>query len=98
MTRQNVNVGISAVTPEKVDRHGKPPVQVTSISNGDILAAEDGGVPTVQQENHKPKRKYVRKQPTPAQEPATEPPAEEGPEPEEDTKPGGRRRRGAAKA
>lgn len=97
MTSQNADAGISAITPEKVGGHGKPPAQVTSILNGDVLAAEDAGVPNAQQENHKPKRKYVRKQRTPAPEPATERPAEEEAEPEEETQPGGRRRRGAAK-
>lgn len=98
MNCQNADPGISPGTPEKVGKRGKPPAQATSISNGDVLAAEDVGVPPAQQENHKPKRKYVRKRPTPVQEPATEPPAEKEPDPEEETQPGGRRRRGAAKA
>lgn len=96
MTNQNADAAISAATPEKVGRARKPPAEVTPTSNGDVLTAKDGGVHTAQQENHKPKRKIVRKRRTPAEEPATEPTPEE-PEPEEETQPGGRRRRGAAK-
>lgn len=79
-------------------KHGNPPAQVTSISNGEGLVAEDIDGPTVPQENHKPKRKYVKKQRTPVEEPATEPPGVEEPEAEEQTEPGARQRRGAAKA
>lgn len=64
----------------------------------DGLPAEGGvdGNPA-QQENGTPKRKYVRKHTEPdplVQEAQAEPQTE----PEEETQPGGRRRRGAAKA
>lgn len=93
MTNQDADAAISA---EKVSGARKPPAEATPTSNGDVLPAKDAGVHAAQQENHKPKRKIVRKRPTPAEEPATEPAPEE-PEPEEETQPGGRRRRGAAK-
>lgn len=92
MKNENPDEAISAATPEKVIRAGNPPAGVTPTSNGDVLAAKDGDVQTAQQENHKPKRKVARKRVTPA----AVVPAEE-PEPEEETQPGGRRRRGAAK-
>ncbi|XP_074471258.1 general transcription factor 3C polypeptide 2 isoform X2 [Sebastes fasciatus] len=71
---------------------------------GDVVPA-GGGVDAVQQENGtpKPKRKYVRRRPAQEAVPEPEPPCEEAPgepptEPEEETTPSGRRRRGAAKA
>lgn len=80
-------------------RARKTPAKKTPATDVGLPTGEGGVVDAVPQENGtpKPKRKYVRKRP--AQEPVTEPPCEEAlVEPEEETTPGGRRRRGAAKA
>lgn len=96
VTNQNADADIPKVTPKKVGRSRKTPAKETPTSNGGVLTPKDEGVDTVQQENEKPKRKYVRKHLVQEVEPAAEPPPEE-PELEEETQPGGRRRRSAAK-
>lgn len=86
-------------TPAKKTPAKKTPAKKTDGA----LPAVEGGVDAVQQENGKPKRKYVRKRPAREVEAAPEPACKEAhgeppTEPEEEIQPGGRRRRGAAKA
>ncbi|XP_070782154.1 general transcription factor 3C polypeptide 2 [Enoplosus armatus] len=88
-------------TPAKKTPTRRTPAKKTPTTDRGLPPGEGGVVDTEQQENGtpKPKRKYVRKQP--AQEVEAEPPCKEaqgGPpiEPEEETQPSGRRRRGAA--
>lgn len=97
-------------TPKKLVRakrtpSKKAPAKETPMADGGLPSGEGGVVDTLQQDNGtpKPKRKYVRKQPAQKATPVTEPPCEEAQgerpvEPEEEIEPGGRRRRGAAKA
>ncbi|XP_073348340.1 general transcription factor 3C polypeptide 2 [Pagrus major] len=90
-------------TPAKKTPAKKTPAKKTTATDGDLPTEEDGVSNTVQQANGKPKRKYVRKRPAQEVEPVTEPPCKEAEgeppiEPEEELTPGGRRRRGAAKA
>ncbi|XP_069028468.1 general transcription factor 3C polypeptide 2 [Embiotoca jacksoni] len=77
-------------TPAKKTPAKKTPAKKTPAVGEDLAAGE-----AAKQENGtpKPKRKNVKKQPVPEPEPV-KPPAE----PEEEPEPGGRRRRGAAKA
>ncbi len=92
------NVGRAKRTPTKRTPSKKTPARKTPITDG---TEKDGVVNNVQQENEKPKRKYVRKKPKLEEESATEAACKEAqgePEPEEETQPGGRRRRSAAKA
>ncbi|XP_070844275.1 general transcription factor 3C polypeptide 2 [Chaetodon trifascialis] len=86
-------------TPAKKTPAKKTPAKKTDGA----LPAVEGGVDAVQQENGTPKRKYVRKRPAREVEAASEPACKEAhgeppTEPEEEIQPGGRRRRGAAKA
>ncbi|XP_035851352.1 general transcription factor 3C polypeptide 2 isoform X2 [Sander lucioperca] len=86
-------------TPTKKTRAKRTPAKKTPTTDGGLATGEGGIVDTVLQENGtpKPKRKYVRKLPAP--EPLPEPPRQEAQgEPEEETTPSGRHRRGAAKA
>lgn len=86
-------------TPARKTPARKTPAKKTTAADGDLPAEEDGVSNTLQQENGKPKRKYVRKRPVQEVEPVREPPCKEAEEePEEEIQPGGRRRRGAAKA
>lgn len=87
-------------TPARKTPAKKTPAKKTTAAEGDLPAEEDGVSDTLQQENGKPKRKYVRKvRPAQEVEPVREPPCKEAEgEPEEEIQPGGRRRRGAAKA
>ncbi|XP_044024943.1 general transcription factor 3C polypeptide 2 [Siniperca chuatsi] len=93
-------------TPTKKTPVKKTPARKTPTTDVGLPTGEGGVLDTVQQENGtpKPKRKYVRKQPAQEVEPVTEPPCKEKGEgeppiePEEEIQPGGRRRRGAAKA
>ena len=98
-----------AKTPK---RQGRPKKSLSenvsdkaAVTDGDRPAGEagEGAVDSaVQQENGtpKPKRKYVKKQPAlEVKDPQCEKDSEKLPtEPEEEVEPGGRRRRGAAKA
>ena len=100
----------SQETPKKLARAKRTPAKKAAAkknapTDGGLPAVEGGGVDTLQQENGtpKPKRKYTRKQPAQKSAPVAEPPTEEAQgghpaEPEEEIEPGGRRRRGAAKA
>ncbi|XP_019108923.1 general transcription factor 3C polypeptide 2 [Larimichthys crocea] len=88
-------------TPGRKTPAKKTPAKKTPIADGGFPTEDGGAVDPVQQENGKPKRKYVRRRPV--QELVTEPPCKEvqgepPTEPEEEIQPGGRRRRGAAKA
>nr|XP_046228665.1 general transcription factor 3C polypeptide 2 isoform X2 [Scatophagus argus] len=90
-------------TPGRKTPAKKTPAKRAATSDGGLSAGEGGAVDTVQQENGTPKRKYVRKRPAQETVPVTEPPCQEAQgepqtEPEEETQPGGRHRRGAAKA
>ncbi|XP_045898845.1 general transcription factor 3C polypeptide 2-like, partial [Micropterus dolomieu] len=92
-------------TPAKMTPAKKTPAKKTPNTDGDISSGKGEVLDTVHQENRtpKPKRKYVKKEPTKETEPVTEPPCKEAEgelpiEPEGETQPGGRRRRGAAKA
>ncbi|KAM9339283.1 general transcription factor 3C polypeptide 2 [Symphorus nematophorus] len=117
-TNQESDGNISKETPKKTGRARKTPKKApakrtpakrtaakktpTADTDGGRPAEEGGVVDAVQQENGKPKRKYVRRRPV-KEEPVAEPPCEEAQgeppaEPEEEIQPGGRRRRGAAKA
>ncbi|XP_029352864.1 general transcription factor 3C polypeptide 2 [Echeneis naucrates] len=93
----------SKKTPVKKTPAKKTPAKQTPKADGDLPDGERGVVDHVQQENEtpKPKRKYVKKQQkaTPVTEPTCEVAQGKAPEePEEEIEPGGRRRRGAAKA
>lgn len=72
------------------------------IQSGDGVQAADGATAGngIQQENEtpKPKRKYVRRKPLQRDAVNEPPPDKQAPEPEEEIEPGGRRRRGAARA
>ncbi|XP_041815137.1 general transcription factor 3C polypeptide 2 [Chelmon rostratus] len=88
-------------TPAKKTPAKKTPAKKTPAkkTDGPLPSVEGGVVDTVQQENGTPKRKYVKKRPAQEVEPVAEPACKEAEgEPEEETQPGGRRRRGAAKA
>lgn len=90
-------------TPTKKTPARKTPAKKTPTTDGGLPTGEGGVLDTVQQENGTPKRKYVRKRPAQEVEPATEPPRKEAQgepqiEAEEENQPGGRPRRGAAKA
>lgn len=104
-TIQDSAGNISEETPKKVGRPKKTPGRKPAAGktvSADGLPAEEGGVGNPpQQENGIPKRKYTRKHKTQVMEPdplVQEAQGEPQPEPEEETQPGGRRRRGAAKA
>lgn len=93
----------SKKTPAKKTPTKKTPAKKTPAAV--VATAAGGAVDAVQQENGtpKPKRKYVKKQRVQEVTPVTEPPCGEAQGepptvPEEETEPGGRRRRGAAKA
>lgn len=95
----------SKKTPAKRTPGKKTPAPKTPTADGGLPAGKGGVVDAPQQENGKPKpkRQYVKKQHRQTATPVTEPPCEEAPgehpaEPEEEIEPGGRRRRGAAKA
>lgn len=92
-------------TPAKRTPAKKTPAKKTAAKKTDeaLPTAEGGAVDTVQLKNGTPKRKYVKKRPAQEVEPVAEPACKEADgepptEPEEETQPGGRRRRGAAKA
>ncbi|XP_029318672.1 general transcription factor 3C polypeptide 2 isoform X2 [Cottoperca gobio] len=90
-------------TPAKKTPAKKTPAKKTPATDGSLPTVPGGAADAVQQENGtpKPKRKYVRKQPPKeaVEEPAGEEAAGEATnEPEEETTPSGRHRRGAAKA
>lgn len=77
------------------------PAKTTPITDGGLQTGGDGVGCTVQQVNETPKRKYVRKHAAQELEPdplGQEAQGEPQREPEEELQPGGRRRRGAAKA
>ncbi|XP_076011034.1 general transcription factor 3C polypeptide 2 [Genypterus blacodes] len=90
--------------PKKMERTKKTPSKRTpakkesSIKDGPPTGKDGVVVDTLQQENGtpKPKRKYVRRQKIQEVVPSKEPACQE--EPVEETTPGGRPRRGAAKA
>ncbi|GAA6235645.1 general transcription factor 3C polypeptide 2 isoform X1 [Lates japonicus] len=95
----------SKKSPAKRTPPKKTPTPKTPTADQGLPAGEGGVVDAPQQENGKPKpkRKYAKKQHPQIATPVTEPPCEEAPgehpaEPEEEIEPGGRRRRGAAKA
>ncbi|XP_051265270.1 general transcription factor 3C polypeptide 2 [Dicentrarchus labrax] len=82
-------------TPTKKTPAKKTPAKKTPTADAGLPAGEGGA--TVQKENGTTKRKYVRKRPVaepPRKEAQEEPPVE----PVEEIQPGGRQRRGAAKA
>ncbi|KAM9840071.1 general transcription factor 3C polypeptide 2 [Aulostomus maculatus] len=92
-------------TSSKKTRAKRAPARKTPAAAGSLPAGEGGAGDGVQQENGtpKPKRKYVRKQVVKEVEPELNSACEKNPEeplvePEEEATPGGRRRRGAAKA
>lgn len=93
-----------AKKPKKVGRPRKHPVKEENANGGTCRAVGGRDAAAAQPENGtpKPKRSYVRKQQRnvdpPPDPPAEEPPSEAGEEPREEPEPGGRRRRGAAKA
>ncbi|XP_041661493.1 general transcription factor 3C polypeptide 2 [Cheilinus undulatus] len=85
-------------TPTKRTPGRKTPSKKTTTTKGALPNLEGGVADSAQQENGtpKPKRKYVKKQRIQVEETVTEaPPSEEAPE---EITPGGRPRRGAAKA
>ncbi|XP_071323756.1 general transcription factor 3C polypeptide 2 isoform X2 [Trachinotus anak] len=93
----------SKKTPAKKTPAKRTPAKRTPKAAGGLPDGEGGVVDNVQQENGtpKPKRKYVRKQQkaaAAAETPCGEAQDERPAEPEEEIEPGGRRRRGAAKA
>ncbi len=93
----------SKKTPAKKTPAKKTPAKKTPTTDGGLPIGEGGVVDAVQQENGVPKPKRKRKQPAQEVDPAAEPPCKDAQgdppiEPEEETEPGGRRRRGAAKA
>lgn len=92
-------------TPAKKTPAKKTPAKKAPATDGCLPTAAGGAVDAVQQENGtpKPKRKYVKKQRAQDATPVTGPPcgvaqAEPPVVPEEETEPGGRHRRSAAKA
>lgn len=113
-TPQESDGKTSEETPKKVVRAKKTPTKKTPAKKTPAkktpakktpTTGEGGVVDTVQQENGTPtpKTKNVRKRRAKEVEPITEPPCKEDQgeppiEPEEEILPGGRRRRGAAKA
>ncbi|XP_070705564.1 general transcription factor 3C polypeptide 2 [Pempheris klunzingeri] len=109
-TPQESDGKTSEETPKKAVRAKKTPAKKTPAKTAPAVKtpATDGGkggVDAVQQENGtpKPKKTCVRKQPKQEVDSVTEPPCKEAQggapiESEEEIQPGGRRRRGAAKA
>ncbi|KAM3603002.1 uncharacterized protein V6R79_014793 [Siganus canaliculatus] len=87
-------------TPAKKTPAKKTPAKKTPAGDGGVPAEEGGAEDSVQTPNGTTKRKYVRKRPVQEVVPDPEPagPEEAPNEPEEEVQPGGRQRRGAAKA